>query len=142
MNKEHLIEIYKVEAEKYNKTRDIQWKMNVAFWTVLIVGIYSKSKEGFKLQEELYVGLLYVLLHLLFVVQIQASLGRSITRLRHCGDYILEGVTTKIIGVRELEIPLNRSFKEVGRDILWHVFQIGITIFLVFIFDAMPEVVK
>jgi hypothetical protein len=43
MSKEYLKEIYKVESEKYNRTRDIHWKMNIGIWTLLVVAIYAKS---------------------------------------------------------------------------------------------------
>lgn len=139
----HLIEIYKVEAEKYNKTRDIQWKMNVAFWTVLIVGIYAKSsKEGLDIGGKCFqacIGASYVLLHFIFVVQIQGSLRRSITRLRNCADNILQEDESKVVTVHDIEVPIHRTQKEVWRDVGWHFFQIVITIVLAYIFIAIKK---
>ena len=43
--KDYLLEFYKVEAEKYNKTREIQWKLNLAIWTIISVAIYSKAQN-------------------------------------------------------------------------------------------------
>jgi len=48
-NKEYLLEIYKIESEKYSKTREVHWKFNIAFWTVLIVAIYAQYTEKFNL---------------------------------------------------------------------------------------------
>ena len=34
------IEIYKAEKEKFNETREIQWKFNIAMWGLITAAIY------------------------------------------------------------------------------------------------------
>jgi hypothetical protein len=139
-NKEHIIEIYKVEAEKYNKTRDIQWKMNVAFWTVLIVGIYAKSKNDLNLcainhVQQILIGTIYIFIHGVFVYQIQGSLRRSITRLRNSANEVLDNKEENNITIDDLQAKLSWTRAEQIRNISWHVFQISITGFLVLLFE-------
>ena len=91
MENQNLREIYKVEAEKYNKTRDIQWKMNLAFWTLLIVAIYVKSKHELIIPQfsEIIAGILCILFHLLFVLHIHGSLERSLNRMHNMANCLL-----------------------------------------------------
>src|SRR4030095_14916216 len=86
--KEHLLEIYKTEAEKYNKTRDIHWKLNIAIWTVLIVAIYGKMKEEIDALPYLYecvIGIAFIGLHFFFIYNIHGSLNRSLNRMHDMG---------------------------------------------------------
>jgi hypothetical protein len=47
MDKQYLIDIYKVEAEKYNKTRDIHWKIKYRYLDGSCVGhLYSITKQS------------------------------------------------------------------------------------------------
>ena len=139
-DKKYLVEFYKVEAEKYNKTRDVQWKMNLAFWTVLIVAIYSKTKEGFTLDSlplwlQAIILILFIYVHSIFIFQIQGSLNRSLGRMRNLGAYLVEKEEKDTTSINEIEQdPFKDNAEYKSRTKKWHLFQISITIFLVVLF--------
>src|SRR5688572_853287 len=95
MDKNVLLEIYKIEAEKYNKTRDIQWRLNIAIWTVLIVAIYAKSQSAFNFNNwsipiQVTIGIVYLAVHAAFIFNIHGSMNRSLARMHNMASYIME----------------------------------------------------
>ncbi|HLY71059.1 MAG TPA: hypothetical protein VKR53_15105 [Puia sp.] len=108
MDKNHLIEIYKVEAEKYNKTRDIHWKMNIAMWTLLIVALYAKMKGEIKslpIPCEICMCLLFVFLHIVFIGFIHGSLNRSLTRMKNMSNYLIRDDNVPIQNFDSFDSP-------------------------------------
>ena len=134
--KDYLLEIYKVEADKYNKTRDIHWKMNIAIWSVLIVAIYGKSQFGLTIspmrQIVILVYSLVTSVQISFIILIHGSLHRSLNRMKNMVVFILEKSPQEIIKWREME---KITFK---KSIFWESWQVAITILLIFIFDKIP----
>ncbi len=130
MDKQYLIEIYKTEAEKYNKTRDIHWKMNIAIWTLLIVVIYAKSQNKLPIGNiyiEIAASFVYLMIHYFFVREIHGSLYRSLTRMHNMASSLLK------------ENEETSKWKDFDKKVsmktgLWEYLQLGITIFLIIIF--------
>lgn len=136
-SKENVLEVYKTEAEKYNKTRDIQWKMNFAVWTLLILAIVAKAKQEFNLSHTLTGGLemiiliVFITLYFWFIWRMQQSLNNSLRRMRYMVKYTFE---------KEESIPLkwesatsknNLSDKEKKTEMIgtwtWIIFELSIT---------------
>ncbi len=137
MDKKDLIEIYKVEAEKYNKTRDIHWKMNIAIWTLLVIAIYAKSQGKLPLDMcvNIVASLVYLVMHGFFVIEIHGSLYRSLTRMHNMASSLLE----------ENE-NVNHKWTDFDKKIYmrtgwWEYLQLGITIFLLVIYIIMKPLV-
>jgi hypothetical protein len=130
MENDNLKEIYKVEAEKYNKTRDIQWKMNLAFWTLLIVAIYAKTKHELRIpiSAEISAGVLFIVFHLLFVLHIHGSLERSLNRMHNMANFLLGNEVVPNKSLEYFEI------KKISLSLGWHILQIAITTGLVIMF--------
>jgi hypothetical protein len=138
--KDHMLEIYKIEADKYNKTREIHWKMNFAIWTVLIVAIYAKSRNEFDISKlywlwQLVIYTVFCGLHLYFIVKIHSSLDRSLARMRDMATIILNPtfLWDKIGGKKVAELATQKDgfFK-------WEYLQVLITVFLIAIFYFIP----
>ena len=128
----NLLEIYKVESDKYNKTRDIQWKMNIAIWTVIIVAIYAQSenKLSFSNQNCVMKIIIYLtpfLIHLSFVHFIHGSLTRSLRRMHNAANLLLDNTLPN-----SKWMDLNKSVKDKYQ--YWQYLQLLITIFLLVIF--------
>jgi len=135
--KDYVLEIYKVEAEKYNKTREIHWKMNIAIWTVLIVAIYGKSQHGLTISHnfwnEMVIYFCYLLVHFIFIFLIHGSLHRSLTRMHNMASFLLEQGDELKIKWKDFE---KRAFKKYG---LWEFWQLWITFFLIIIFHIINQ---
>lgn len=130
--KNYVLEIYKVESEKYSKTREIHWKLNISIWSVLIVAIYAKatgnlSISGISLLSQIGIYTLYCLIHLVFINKIHGSINRSLQRMHSMAKYIIEGGANQITweGFEKKTIKKNNQ---------WEWLQIAITIFLIAIF--------
>ena len=98
--KSYLVEIYKVESEKYNKTRDIQWRMNIAVWTVIILAFYAKDKHDINLSGNQFIALVLaavcLLLHLFFIIGIHTSLNNSLARMHNIAKRLLDAAETEL----------------------------------------------
>ncbi len=93
---ESILEIYKVEHEKYEKTRGIQWKMNISVWTIIAATIYAQSNNTLHILKDLkpnQIFVAYVVLvavHLFFLCKIQSSLNRSLERMNKMVIHVTE----------------------------------------------------
>lgn len=126
-DEELYIEVYKVEASKYDSTRNIQWKMNISIWTVIIVGIYAKSQNQLNYPEYINIiaSLVYLVIHSMFVFFIQKSLSRSLTRMERMAKHMLKD---KTLTWAEIDEGLKRKNRR------WEYLQIFVTAFLLLIF--------
>jgi hypothetical protein len=133
MIKTYLLEIYKVEAEKYNKTREIHWKMNISLWTVLIVAIYAKGQNQFTFSKlpicvEVLIYFLFLVIHFVFIFKIHGSLNRSLARMSDMATCLLKEK-------EEIEIKWTDLGKNAPQaNNYWEFLQLGITLFLIGIF--------
>ena len=133
---ENILEIYKTEYSKYEKTRDIQWKMNIAVWTLLAVFTYYIAKGeviaiDFPWWGRLVIGILFCLFHVLFLVRIQTSLGNSLRRLNDIASYIsfsCDNEETQFIW--QSSKPKNKQ---------WVFIQVGVTGILVIILTVIKN---
>lgn len=139
MNKQDLLEIYKVEADKYNKTRDIQWKMNVAIWSLLIAATYFDFAKEFNYFVRFIICIFAFLIHAWFVSVIQGSLNRSLARLHNISIYVIEQDENDSLKWKDLEkFKSDKTLKFKKRllkpKISWAVIQLAVTFSLLYIF--------
>jgi len=97
---ENILEIYKTEYSKYEKTRGIQWKMNVAIWTLISVVAYAIAKGdigSLKNQLPCYVIIIAAalsigicIIHGVFLSRIQLSLDNSMIRMENIASYLCD----------------------------------------------------
>lgn len=143
--KDRALEIYKTEAEKYKHTRDIEWKMNIAVWTVVAASVYAKYQNPaffstWHLCGYLIVGLFYVAIHIGFIVGIQKSLGRSLDRMHNIGKFILEKPDTHKLKWEDVEKTRKEREKQEDkkesndRTLFWVIIECSPTAFLIVIF--------
>jgi hypothetical protein len=128
--KQCLVEIYKVEAGKYNASRDIQWKINVAVWTVMFLAVYSKIQKPFTINKSLLFAIagLFVVLHFLFIKIMHESQKRSLSRLNNIATFLIEKEENESVSWQDMSVLVpNLKLRE-------NYLQVLITIFLVAIF--------
>lgn len=133
--KEFLVEIYKVESEKYNSTRELHWKINIAVWTVLAASIIIKAQKGFLSIDSCSQILLlfgYAGMHFLFILYIHASLWRSLTRMHNMATFLLSNQANGLSWT-DFSKPVPQPYK------YWELWQILITIFLCIVFSVIKQ---
>lgn len=136
MNKNYLSEIYKVEAEKYSKTRDIHWRVNISIWTVLIVAIYVKFQNGFDLTTlshwlRFLIYSFYLIVHAIFIFKMHGSLNRSLARMHDMATYLIEDKNDETIKWMDI------GKKAPKPNYYWEFLQLSISLFLIGIFHFM-----
>jgi len=134
--KKYLLEIYKVEADKYNKTRDIQWKINIAIWTVLVVMMYAKLEQKIKNIPPFIQGIIFFIFafaHFIFIRKIHGSLDRSLTRMHNMASHLLEQDENVEVKWKDFEKEIK------NKKGTWEYWQLGITGFLIWIFFALEK---
>ena len=122
------IEIYKKQIEYFCTTRDIQWKVNIAFWSFIIAsGAFLYGKYAPSLWEAIVIILIFTSMYCIFwAYPVQISLEYD--------KRIFVQLRKGIIPFKESDKKHNKCLK-MPRGCFWVVSQTAITVlFLVFIF--------
>lgn len=70
--------IYTTQNERFQDTRNNQWKINISFWTLCVLAISYKSKFNSVSDFWIFiVCILILMLHFLFIINIQKNLETS-----------------------------------------------------------------
>jgi hypothetical protein len=125
-----LIELEKIRIDKYNHTRDLEFKVNIALWTLIVlVGYYYRNTLRIGTTTDLVffilVAVVVVLGHFFFWLNpISKSERRDYSR-----ALTFQKAAEKLIGTKNA--PAERNEKEIKRDYLkWNLFLAGITLML------------
>ena len=125
-----LVELEKIRIEKYKQTRELEFKVNIALWTLIVlIGYHYRGKLSIEYWEDLLffiiVAIVIVLGHFfLWLVPISDSMARD-----NAKAYELQEEVEKNIGFRST-IP-TRSINSIKKDYLrWNFFLAGITLLL------------
>lgn len=132
MTSDQAVEVYKSQLASFDKTKDIQWKMNIAIWTVIILGIVKAEMIGkvFNCYVIVLLSVIFLGLHILFMGRIQRSLeANKIFR-----GVILEQLNS---GVNNIQAKWNDKFSLPYTGKYWIFFQIVSTSVLIFIFCVL-----
>jgi hypothetical protein len=121
MTRNELLEFYKTERTRFEKTRDIQWKFNIALWTLLALAIsFLKPETIGKCYCLLFIALiLFISCHLLFAILTQRGLIGS----RTLSNNILDALDRN--NDNEIEFGERRIYplRWTTNDYLWIIFQ-------------------
>src|SRR5258708_30376012 len=103
MKRTEAIEFYKAERIRFEKSRDIQWKFDIALWTLIGLGItfFDREKVG---QFQVFFGFLsfaFLFGHILFIHLVQRGLSAARTR----ADLILTILNST--DAEDVNIPIN-----------------------------------
>lgn len=132
MKREEVLEIYKLEHARFNSFREIQWKMNVTFWTVIILGIAQvEIISRLNWYEIVVLSLLIFIAHLIFVVRTQLSLEASIKIERHIENELNDGLKDNI-SLDKTSITQKVRIRRRGWH--WLIFQLLATAVLLIVF--------
>lgn len=133
MKREEILEVYKVECSRNEKTRNIQWRFNIALWTLLALAIlYFKGKELDNIQHLVLVvlSILFICAHFLFIYLTQ----RALEAYRRMADAALDALDRSEKDFIEFSIRYIKNIRLRKWAKWWIVFQVGITVILVIIF--------
>jgi hypothetical protein len=131
------LEIVKLEMARFDKIRDIQWKLNISIWTVIILGIsffYDKKPQGKFYFLIPFLSIIVFVCHHQFVSQVQKTLG------------ITKGVWNSIIkqlnsnDTLDIKVRIKRvtdDFEYNETDELWMWFQLFVTAVLLIVFSIV-----
>ena len=137
MTRDEAVNLTKVTRERFEKTREIQWKMNVAKWTLMAAAIYLFAKEpsirfsrGCPL---IFFAVIFGVTHLLFIYMTQLSLETS----KRIEEYIFTKLNEQNSSLSQFEIDIKKitSFWLISfPGWVWLLFQMASTSLLLVIF--------
>jgi hypothetical protein len=125
-----LIELIKIRVDKYKQTRELEFKVNIALWTLIVlIGQYYKSKVSDITTTDLILFIIALILivaghYFLWLVPVSESLARDNSKALELQDEV-----EKITGIKP-SIPL-RTANAIKTDYRkWNMFLAGITLVL------------
>lgn len=137
MKPEHALEVYKTQHSRFEKTREIQWRFNIATWTLIVLAI-SFSEKLSNISECLIwlLCIAYIASHITFIYRTQANLCLT----KAIWSDILDQLNVDTDSDRNIEInvpEIKSKLKWKYTDTYWVIFQMIVTIILVIIFIAL-----
>jgi len=143
MNRQESLEMYKIQHTKFQKTQDLQWKFNIATWTLMAASIYFFSNyynnnPNIPLWIIIVLCVSFFFTHLLYVCLTQNSL--AVSKAIWCK--ILEGLNLEKTIKKNIYISIESITKQHGirsktfwkENWGWITFQMVITMILLFTF--------
>jgi hypothetical protein len=135
MTRQEALEIYKLEVQKFEGTRNSQWKFNFSLWTLLILVIYYVDKLDILNTYYFVFGLFVFTIHYFFVTQVQYSLESSkilrSTIVNNLNDPQKQNFIVDIKLKPKLSNLLSETFFA-----RWIIYQCSITLFLILLLWA------
>jgi len=142
MTREEAVNFIQASRERFEKTRAIQWRMNVAIWTLMAAAIYLFAKEpSIRFSCDWWLISLagfFGVTHLLFIYIIQRSLETS----KRIEDHIFTKLNEKNSSLREFEVNVKEvtNFWRISwPGVFWLLFQMASTLLLLLIFIHVNE---
>ena len=129
-----LIEVYNAEREQFNKTRELQWKINIAFWSLLVLGIkYSDEIFVNSKGESIIFFIILLVSYIVYVCGIQHSLNEN--KKFWQGAFNSRFRTVHIHNHRAISDKNDKedTNKIFIRSLMWVALQISITLSLLYI---------
>ncbi len=92
MKREEIMEVYKAECNRIEKTQINQWKFNIALWTLIALGIgfFDPEKVGSSKPFIFIAAVLFLIAHSLFIYLTQ----RALRAYRLMADAALDALNT------------------------------------------------
>jgi hypothetical protein len=125
-----LIELQKIRTDKYNQTRDLEFKINIALWTLIVlIGYYYRNTFKIETLADMLiftcVTVIFVLAHyFLWLKPISMSEARDYSKALEFQTEI-----EKILKLQDKQVE--RTLIEISKDYLrWNLFLAGITLLL------------
>lgn len=138
MTPEQALEVYKIQHSRFEKTREIQWKFNLATWTLLVLAISFSEKMANMCPCLIWIlSVAYIISHAIFVYRTQDNLGLN----KAIWSDILEKlnpVTSATQPPIQIDIPdIKKKPRWKSTDTYWLIFQMIVTLILIIIFIAL-----
>ena len=91
-NPEHFIEFCKIQMDKFRQSRDLEFKINIALWTLIVLFGKFYFDEGFELNIccYLFFSLLIIIPHFIWLKFIHESELNDLKFIYKCRDEIAQ----------------------------------------------------
>lgn len=137
MTRDEAVSFTKATRERFEKTREIQWKMNVAIWTLIAAAIFLFAKEPsirfHKSGSLIFFSILFGITHFIFIYMTQRSLETS----KRIEEYIFKKLNEENSGLKEFEVDIKKLTRFWLLSLpgwFWLLFQMASTFLLLLIF--------
>jgi hypothetical protein len=130
MRRTELLEAFKTERVRFEKTREIQWKFNLAIWTLEALGIHYLNKEMFTCKCLLVISaIVFIGCHLTFCILMQRGIIASRTLSNQMLDTLNKPINFSPNSPKddpEIDFSTRRieNIQWTQSDILWIIFQV------------------
>jgi hypothetical protein len=122
----NLIELCKIQMDHFEKTRNIEFKVNIALWTLIVLSGKFLYDKGIPINESFWrIGGVIIFLHLWWMISVQHSEGKDLRFIYQCRQKLLEAVGFTPKGF----IPDKNKWSILG-SLSWIFLEVGITILL------------
>lgn len=122
-----LIELHRERLGKYKQTRDIEFRVNIALWTLIIVSGYYINKEIVLCSRNDY--FIFIILYLL--ISILLAFGhfkfwmKPIQKSEDVDNFYINQYREKIEELADIQIEKHKPYNK-----YWICYEVGITAFL------------
>ena len=125
-----LIELHKERLGKYKQTRDIEFKVNIALWTLIIVsGYYINGEiELDSCKDYLIFIIPYLLISILLIFAHFKFWMKPIQKSEDADNFYINQYRKKIAELADIQIK-----EHIPYNTYWIFYIVGITAFLLFI---------
>ena len=126
MNADQALEVYKKECEKFEGTRKLQWGFNIAFWTLLCVGLYFLRSSNIQISGSSLTIILacFFLAHGVYVIMTQRGLEESGRIMKNILNDLNREDHKTINFVVDYERSVIQARDLTGDSWLWIIFQL------------------
>ena len=119
------IEIYKIQHDRFKHTKDLQWKINLSFWTLLAAGVYYSDKFAATLSlfQMICVVVIFFVAQVIFSYKTQKSMEADKKIMSEILEQLNHDKVKNIsVNVRERAKDV-RASKQGNGWILFHLFM-------------------
>ncbi|MEP2025569.1 MAG: hypothetical protein ABJH98_04410 [Reichenbachiella sp.] len=123
MTRQEALEFYKLRKGKFFNTRSIQWKMNIAIWTLFVFATYHKSKLALSNDCAVLISSVIIIgVYMWFIISIQVSLDYD----KRQNDQIISQLNDS----NNDDIKIELDSKKTNSGYHWIAIQLMITLVL------------
>lgn len=137
-----LIELHREQLGHFKQTREIEWKVNLTLWSLIILGSYNLQKAHSVFLSSInlcsFVSIYFIVSVIIIIAHFKFWLEPILMSEKTDNDYILK-YRKAVENLTKVEILPYKEFDEKKQK--WAYFELGITglvLFLAGIYLAMP----
>ena len=124
------IELHKEQLGKFKQTRDIEMKINITLWTLIVLGSYYINKEipTTTPQERCSFLIWYIIIALVIAITHLVFWMRPIKKSEDTDDYYINKYRSEVEKLTGISIDKYPKYNKASQN--WVFFEVGITLLL------------